>query len=64
MITMILLGLVFLAVVVPQTLSARSERRRAFVDSIHFHAGALAERNRPGTDPAPALRPRSAVGRR
>lgn len=43
MITMILLAMVFLAVVVPQAVSARAQRQQEFLDSIQFHAGARSE---------------------
>jgi len=62
MITMVLLGVVFLAVVVPQALTARSDRQREFLDSIQFHAGVM-----PAAEPAaPALhgRSRSTIDRR
>lgn len=62
MITMILLGIVFLAVVVPQALSARGQREQEFLDSIHLNAGTLAPRDAGTTKPSP--RPRSAAARR
>jgi len=62
MITMILLVVVFLAVVVPQALSARSERQQEFLTSIQLHAGAVPEPDG-GPPPGPG-RPRSTVARR
>jgi len=64
MITMILLVVVFLAVVVPQALSARSERHREFLDSIQFHAGATSVVPDVQVQPAPSRRPRSTLARR
>ncbi len=60
---MVLLAVVFLAVVVPQALSARSERQQEFLASIRFHAGAVEHRD-DAPPPAPTRRPQSTVARR
>jgi len=62
--TMILLTVVFLAVVVPQALSARADRQQDFVDSIQLHAGVVPERDDPAVPPPPIRRPRSTIARR
>ncbi len=64
MITMILLGVVFLAVVVPQALTARSDRQREFLNSIRFHAGMMAGLDEPAVAPALAEGSRSTIARR
>ncbi len=65
MITMILLVVVFLAVVVPQALSARAERNQQFLESIQFHAGeVMAGRADSASEPAAARQPPSAAARR
>ncbi len=62
---MILLVVVFLAVVVPQALSARSERNQQFLESIQFHAGeVMAGRADSASEPAAARRSPSAAARR
>ncbi|MDQ6797562.1 MAG: hypothetical protein M3011_05990 [Actinomycetota bacterium] len=64
MITMILLGVVFLAVVVPQALTARSDRQREFLDSIQLHAGAMPGLDEPPVPAPPGPRTRSTIARR
>jgi len=64
MTTMILLVVVFLAVVVPQALSARGERQQEFLDSLRFHAGAAPVLEEARVKPVPSRRPRSTLARR
>ncbi len=59
---MVLLAVMFLAVVVPQALSARSERNQEFLASIQFHAGAVEVPD--DAPPPPTRRPRSTLARR
>jgi len=62
MITMILLAAVFLAVVVPQALAARSDRESEFLASIRLHAGVPVSHDQA---PQPERRrPRSTLARR
>jgi len=62
MITMVLLAVMFLAVVVPQAWSARSERHQEFLASIRFHAGVVEVPA--DAPPTPTRGPRSTLARR